>query len=85
MSRILFILAVVAVVYLLLKSRHAGSSGARPPGRPDPQAPAEDMVRCVQCGVHLPRSEAIMAGGKFYCCEAHRQAHQGSPNDRDAG
>ncbi len=85
MSRFLVILAVVAVVYLLLKSRHAGGRGAQPSAPPEQQPPAEDMVRCAQCGVHLPRSEAIMAAGKFYCCEAHRRAYQSSSNDRDAG
>lgn len=83
MSRVLFVLAVVAIVYLLIKSRHAGHSRTAPPRERPPAA--EDMVRCVQCGVHLPRSEAIMAGGKFYCCEAHRLANRARPEDRDAG
>ncbi len=33
----------------------------------------EDMVRCEVCHVNLPRSEAILTHGHFYCCEAHRQ------------
>jgi len=69
MSRLLFLLAVVIVVYLLLKSYR------KQPPKQDASAPAEDMVRCAQCGVHLPRSESIMAGGNFYCCDAHRQQH----------
>lgn len=85
MSRVLFVLAVVAIVYLLIKSRHAGRSRAAPPGGAGRPPAAEDMVRCVQCGVHLPRSEAIMAGGKFYCSEAHLLAHRARPEDRDAG
>jgi uncharacterized protein len=36
----------------------------------------EDMVRCAQCGVHLPRSESVMAGNVFYCTPEHRQLHQ---------
>ncbi len=83
MSRLLFIIAVVAVVYLLLKSfRRRGqveSDAAAPPGR------AEDMVRCIYCGVHLPKSESLLAEGKYYCCEAHRRAHQAPPPNRDAG
>jgi uncharacterized protein len=35
-------------------------------------ATAEDMVRCATCGVNLPRSEALMSRGRFYCSEAHR-------------
>ena len=34
----------------------------------------EDMVQCATCAVHLPRSEAFMVGGDFYCCKAHIQS-----------
>lgn len=79
MSRLIFFIAVMVVVYLLLKSYRSRISGESAPGRTEPPpARAEDMVRCVQCGVHLPRSESIMAGGNFYCCEEHRRAHQAS-------
>lgn len=36
----------------------------------------EDMVRCVHCGVHLPRSESILSHGEFFCTNEHRQLHQ---------
>jgi len=78
MSRLLFLAAVVAVVYLLLKSYRSRISEEKPSARAEPPVHAEDMVRCVHCGVHLPRSESIMAGGKFFCCEDHRRAHQQS-------
>ncbi len=84
MSRLLFILAVAAVVYWLVKSYRTGNPGARPSDPAGPR-PAEDMVRCIYCGVHLPKSESIMDGGKYYCCEAHRRAHQVPPANRDAG
>jgi hypothetical protein len=32
---------------------------------------AEDMVQCATCAVHLPRSEAFLVKGKFYCCQSH--------------
>jgi uncharacterized protein len=69
MSRLLFLLAVIVVVYLLLKSYRR-----QPPGQ-DVSGSAEEMVRCAQCGVHLPKSESIMAGGNFYCSDAHRRQH----------
>lgn len=31
----------------------------------------ELMVKCEKCAVHLPRSEAFMAAGDFYCSKAH--------------
>jgi uncharacterized protein len=69
MSRLLFLMAVVVVVYLLLKSYR------RQAPKQDAPAPAEEMVRCAQCGVHLPKSESILAGGNFYCSDAHRREH----------
>jgi len=32
----------------------------------------ESMVRCEQCGVHLPASEAIKSGSHHFCCQEHR-------------
>jgi uncharacterized protein len=70
MSRLLFLLAVIAVVYLLLKRY------SKPSSRQDTPASGEDMVRCAQCGVHLPKSESILSGGNYYCCDAHRREHE---------
>ena len=75
MSRLLFLAVVVAVVYWLLKSYRRQLPGEKK----DVSAPAEDMVRCVHCGVHLPMSESILAGGQYYCSEAHRRAHTAKP------
>lgn len=33
----------------------------------------EDMVQCTNCAVHLPRSEAFLVNGNFYCSRAHIQ------------
>ncbi|VVC85333.1 PP0621 family protein [Sideroxydans sp. CL21] len=69
MSRLLFFLAVIILVYLLLRSYRRQSL------RQDTPPSAEEMVRCVKCGVHLPKSESILAGGNFYCSDAHRREH----------
>jgi len=37
----------------------------------------EDMVRCSHCGVHLPRSESITEGGKFFCSAEHKNRQSG--------
>ena len=36
---------------------------------------AEDMVRCADCGVHLPRGESLTVRGQFYCCVEHQRRH----------
>lgn len=69
MSRLLLIIAIVAVVYLLI----------RPFRKQAPQrdvTTAEDMVRCTRCGVHLPKSESIQDNGQFFCGVEHRDAHR---------
>lgn len=70
MSRLLFIAAVFGLVYWLLKSYRRQDTGTD-----SPRPTVEDMVRCAECGVHFPRSEGIMAGGKFYCSQEHYRAH----------
>lgn len=73
MRLILFLLGVF-LVYLVVKSYYRSLQA---PGRAAPEAKppaAEDMVRCVVCGVNTPRSEAIFSGGEFFCSEEHRQA-----------
>lgn len=67
MSRLIFLIAVIAVVYWLLRSYLKQSP------KQDVPPSAEEMVRCAQCGVHLPKSESILAGGEYFCCEEHRR------------
>jgi uncharacterized protein len=38
----------------------------------------EDMVRCAQCGVHLPRGESLATRDQFYCSAEHERLHQRS-------
>ena len=83
MSRLLFLVVAVVIVYWLLKSYRKQLPGKGAPKESDrgegASGQAEDMVRCVHCGVHLPKHESILAGGKFYCSEAHRSAHTQKP------
>ncbi len=69
MSRLLLIIAIAVVVYLLIRSfRRQAPQQDKPV--------AEDMVRCAQCGMHLPRSEGIEANGQFFCGTEHRDAYR---------
>ncbi|HZW25832.1 MAG TPA: PP0621 family protein [Gallionella sp.] len=68
MSRLLLLVVIAAAIYLLLRSYRRKSEA------PEKEAVTEDMVRCAYCGVHLPRSEGVQSGGKFYCCMEHRDA-----------
>jgi uncharacterized protein len=68
MSRLFLLAAIAAVIYLLVRSFRKNAP------RQD-KTVAEDMVRCVHCGVHLPKSESILAGGNFFCSTEHRDAY----------
>jgi len=35
----------------------------------------EDMVCCLHCSTHLPKSESVSSEGKFFCSEEHRRLH----------
>ena len=71
----LIVLAVIAVVYALWRSQRGTPPRQGSATRPR-IAPPQDMVRCAQCGVHLPKSEALWNAGRSYCCRAHQD--QGS-------
>jgi uncharacterized protein len=68
MSRLLMLFAIGAGVYWLLRSYRQDVSR-----QDDPVV--EDMVRCAHCGMHLPKSEGIAAGGKYFCGVKHRDAY----------
>jgi uncharacterized protein len=69
----LLILAVVLVGVWLWKSRSAQGAAKQSSQAARPQ----DMVRCRQCGVHLPASDAITGTQGSYCCAEHH--HQSEP------
>jgi uncharacterized protein len=72
MKYLVLILVVVAVLWLMRANR-------RPPppkhGKPK-LPPVEDMVACAECGLHLPRGEALPGRGGFFCSDTHRAAHE---------
>ncbi|KAF0101384.1 MAG: hypothetical protein FD187_1350 [bacterium] len=69
---ITLILLVLLGVYLYRRMTRKRDAAAAADAREVPAA--EDMVRCKTCGVNLPRSEAILSAGRFYCCDEHRRA-----------
>jgi uncharacterized protein len=72
MKLVLFLVLGLVIVWMLRASvrRRDAAPGSKPQTQPGPQA--EDMVACAQCGMHLPRSEALPGRGGLFCGEAHR-------------
>jgi len=80
MKILLFLVAVVLLLWLLRKS---SIRRAPPPAAPrDPAATPQPMLACAQCGVHLPRDEALPGRGGVFCGEAHRAAYEQAHPDR---
>jgi uncharacterized protein len=82
MMKYLLLLAVLALVFFLLgvkraKPREPAAPRAQPPAAPtQPQA----MLRCAECGMHLPADETLPGRGGVFCSAAHRasfEARQG--------
>jgi uncharacterized protein len=76
MTKLLVLVLVVVVVLWLMKGRSRGAAGrpAPPPRGGDAASGPQPMVACAHCGVHLPRTEALLLGERTYCCAAHRDA-----------
>ncbi len=80
MGKVLFwvILIIAALLIARIVARHNQSNleSSRKPkqakrrGAP-PVEHAENMVRCGHCGIHMPRSEAVLSGGNTWCSAEH--------------
>jgi uncharacterized protein len=72
MKYLLILLIVLAIVWLSRSNRRV-----RPPASGEPAAPPrQTMLACAQCGLHLPRDEALPGRGGVFCSEAHRAEYE---------
>ena len=78
MKYILVLLVIVIAVSVWRNRRRAEDLEARRPApRPGNRLqPPQDMVACAHCGLHLPRSDALVLGAspqpEYYCSPEHR-------------
>jgi uncharacterized protein len=73
MTRVLVLVIAVLVFFWLLRRALAARKPKAPPG-PRAEAKAPELVACAQCGVHLPRSEALAGpdgAARYYCTADH--------------
>ena len=71
--RAVALLAVFALLVLFIRSWLRLKS-LKPPAGESKSADSEAMVRCAQCGVHVPEKIALKSGEKYYCCDEHRRS-----------
>jgi len=65
MGKIIFWLVVIFAVLLVLRLVNVAKAKTRA-GKPKAQPPAP-MVRCVECGIYLPKSDARPVSQGFHC------------------
>ena len=73
MLKVLLLIAIVFLVLALFRAYQRSLNSLNKPPAPAREQTVEDMVKCVHCGVNLPRSEAIYSGGEFFCTPEHQQ------------
>ena len=63
--RLLLLLAIVYILFLVLKSLILGRKGKSPGASPMGEA----MVLDPQCQTYVPKSDALVRQGKYFCSE----------------
>jgi uncharacterized protein len=75
MFRLLFwIVVIFAAIWLWRRFK----TPSTPRSQPRQQDETQPMVRCAQCGVHVPRNHALSQDDRWYCSRAHLEQDQGS-------
>ena len=64
--RLLFWIILIAAAFWLWRRLTS-----KPTASHKPQETTVMTVRCVQCGVHLPREQALQSHDRWYCSQAH--------------
>lgn len=79
MKYLLWLVVLLLVLWVLKRSRKP--SRQAPETSATPTSAPQEMAVCVQCGVHLPREDAVAGIRGLYCCVAHRaDAHDRNPD-----
>lgn len=78
MTRIILLIALIAVLYYVIK-RIAASW--HPNNAPDPTQ--KKLVQCNSCGTHILESESIVIHGQYYCNnpQCNPESTQNTPHD----
>lgn len=70
-----YLLLIVGAIILFWMVRNSLRRRDRARRAAEPKTIAEDMVRCAECGVNLPRGESLVTRERHYCCAEHQRRH----------
>lgn len=72
----LLVFAVLGIAIWIWRSRHRQSMQERQPAQRRRIAGPQEMVACVQCGLHLPLADAVSDSAQHaFCSVAHREQY----------
>ena len=69
--RLLILAALIYITWRLAK--RLLSAGDR--RTPDIRSRSEKMIKCRQCGVHVPEGEALRHRELAFCCQEHQRLY----------
>lgn len=73
--RLLIIAALIYLAWRVVKNLLSQASG-RDDSSPDSNSQdAQAMLKCAQCGVHVPAPEAFTHNGRHFCCQEHQRLY----------
>lgn len=70
----LLLLLLLGVLFFVLGARRGRPR--EPDSRTPPPAVPKAMLRCAECGMHLPADEALPGKGGVFCSAAHRASFE---------
>jgi len=77
MGKLLFWIVVGLAIYVgyrlfLVSRRRSERAAQQAASKREREAQGEPMRSCAHCGVHVPQSDALVYGGRYFCSSAHR-------------
>lgn len=69
---ILVVLGLIVAWWLYSRVSRLRDGGSTAAGKASATPAVQDMVACAQCGLHLPRGDAVTDGKLHYCGDPHR-------------
>jgi uncharacterized protein len=79
--RYILLILLIFLIWKLIKILHRRSKESKKQkdnhpkdNRPLKPVP-ETLLRCAQCGIHVPKKEAIYSeDGRVFCCHSHKES-----------
>lgn len=71
MGQLLRIIVILIGLWLVLQIVKRALASRRTP--PTDKPAVANMVACAHCGMHIPESEAVRDGNRYYCSKEHQE------------